>query len=76
MKDTMTTRRWNQFIDFANANRPVTELVPPIQNEQERRIFEDMTSRLAEMRKTAPGASYSNVDMEWCAMGDHEGYYD
>ena len=75
MKDTMTTRRWNRFIDFANANRPVTELVPPIQNENEKKIFEDMTSRLAEMRKTAQGASYSNVDMEWGIIGD-EGYYD
>ena len=74
MEDTMTTRRWNQFINFANANRPVTELVPPIQNENEKRIFEDMTSRLAEMRKTAPGASYDNVDMEWGVIGD-EGYY-
>ena len=49
MLDTMTNKRWNQFIDFANANRPITELVPPIQNEKERKIFEDMTSRLAEM---------------------------
>lgn len=76
MQDIMTTKRWNQFIDFANANRSATELVPPIQNEKERQIFEDMTSRLAEMRRIAPRASYSNVDMEWGVIGDHEGYYD
>ena len=66
----MTNRRWNQFINFANNNRPITELDPPIQNDEERKILENMVNQLAELRKTNPDASFANVDFEWGTIGD------
>ncbi len=75
-EDTMTTRRWNQFIDLINANRPATDLEPPIQNERERQIFNNMVEELARARKVNPKASLCNVDLEWGSIGDTEGYND
>ncbi len=57
MEDTMMTRRWNQFIDLINDSRPVTELEPPIQNERERQIFNNMVDELARARKVNPKAA-------------------
>jgi hypothetical protein len=76
MKDTMTTRRWNQFINLINDNRSITELEPPIQNERERQIFNNMVDELARARKVNPKASLCNVDLEWGCIGDTEGYND
>ena len=73
-EDTMTTRRWNQFIDLINANRPAIDLEPPIQNE--RQIFNNMVEELARARKVNPKASLCNVDLEWGSIGDTEGYND
>ena len=71
-EDTMTTRRWNQFIDFVNDNRPMTELTPPIQNERERQIFTNMQKELERDRKVNPSAKFSHVDLEWGAVGDDD----
>lgn len=71
-EDTMTTRRWNQFIDLINANRPATDLEPPIQNERERQIFNNMVEELARARKVNPRATLSHVDLEWGAIGDDD----
>ena len=76
MEDTMTTRRWNQFINLINDNRPITELEPPIQNEHERQIFNNMVDELARARKVNPKASLCNVNLEWGCIGDTEGYND
>lgn len=62
-------RRYNTFVDFVNANRPKKELVPPIQNEEERKLFDNMVRDLAELRKTDPQASFAHYDSEW-------GFYD
>lgn len=71
-EDTMTTRRWNQFIDLINANRPATDLEPPIQNERERQIFNNMVEELARARKVNPRATLSHVDLEWGTIGDDD----
>ena len=62
-------RRYNTFADFVNANRPKEELVPPIQNEEENKLFEDMVKELAELRRKDPRASFAHYDSEW-------GFYD
>ncbi len=60
----MTGKRWNQFIDFVNCGRPVTELNPPIRNREEKRIFNELVKELAELRKRDPKAAYWPVDTE------------
>lgn len=64
-KDTMSSRRWNQFIAFVNNDRPKTELKPPIQNEEEDRIFNNMVRELKEMRKDDPKAAFWPVETDW-----------
>jgi len=71
----MTSRRWNQFIDFVNTGRPITDLKPPIQDKEEERIFNNMVLQLAGMRETDPDARFANVDIEWGITGDG-GLYD
>lgn len=71
-EDTMTTRRWNQFIDLINANRPATDLEPPIQNERERQIFTNMQKELERAREVNPRATFSHVDLEWGVVGDDD----
>ncbi len=62
-------RRYNTFVDFVNANRAKEELVPPIQNEEENKLFDNMVKELTEMRKKNPSASFAHFDSEW-------GFYD
>ena len=58
-------RRMNIFVDFVNENRPKEELVPPIQNEEEDRIFDNMVKELAEARTRHPDALFAHFDSEW-----------
>ena len=58
-------RRMNIFVDFVNENRPKEELVPPIQNEEEDRIFDNMGKELAEARTRHPDALLAHFDSEW-----------
>lgn len=62
-------RRYNAFVDIVNAGRSKEELNPPIQNEDEEKLFENLVKELAEMRKTDPNASFAHCDSEW-------GFYD
>ena len=62
-------RRYNLFVEFVNANKPKTELDPPIQNEEENELFDKMVKELAELRKTNPQAEFAHYDSEW-------GFYD
>lgn len=71
----ISEKRWNQIIDFVNANKPKSELEPPIQNEREDKLFDSMEKELAEKRKTNPKASFAHVDFEWGIVGSH-GLYD
>lgn len=61
----MTPERWNTFIAFVNNNRPKSELNPPIRNEEENRIFDNMVAELKEMRKERPEAAFFPVESEW-----------
>lgn len=61
--------RYNTFVDFVNANKPKEELVPPIQTDEENKLFDNMVKELAEMRKEDPQASFAHYDSEW-------GFYD
>ena len=65
----MEDKRYNQMIDLINNGRPITELNPPIQNEEEERIFNNMQKQLAELRKETPNASFYKVDDEWGIIG-------
>ena len=58
-------RRMNIFVDFVNENRPKEELVPPIQNEEEDRIFDNMVKELAEARTRHQDALLAHFDSEW-----------
>ena len=61
----MTSDRWNQFINFVNNGRPVSELDPPIQGKEEERVFNNMVKELAEMRKKDPKAAFWPVEKDW-----------
>ena len=61
--------RWNTFIDFINQGRPKTELDPPIQNEHESELFDNMAKQLAEARMKNTNAKLSHVDFEWGPVG-------
>ena len=54
-------RRYNTFVDFVNANRAKEELVPPIQNEEENKLFDNMVKELTEMRKKNPSQQNHNL---------------
>lgn len=60
----MTPERWNDFIYAVNNNIPKEELKPPIANERENRIFDNMVKELAEMRKKNPKAAFWPVEKE------------
>ena len=61
----MTSERWNDFIYAVNNDIPKEELKPPIANEEESRIFDNMVRELAEMRKDDPKAAFWPVEKEW-----------
>ncbi len=61
--------RWNTFIDFINQGRTKTELDPPIQNERESELFDNMAKQLAEARMKNSNAKLSHVDFEWGPVG-------
>ena len=42
----MEDKRWNQMIDLVNEGRPITDLNPPIQNDEEEKIFNNMVRDL------------------------------
>lgn len=65
----MEDKRYNQMIDLINERRPITELNPPIQNEEEERVFNNMQKELTELRKENPKASFYKVDDEWGIIG-------
>ena len=65
----MDDKRYNQMIDLINEGRPITELYPPIQNEDEERAFNKMQKELQELRKDNPKASFYKVDDEWGIIG-------
>ena len=69
MADSIPQDRWNTFIDFINQGRPKTELVPPIQNERENELFDNMANQLANARMKNPNAKLSHVDFEWGPVG-------
>jgi len=62
-------RRMNLIIDLVNANRLKSELVPPIQNEEEDELFDRMARDLEELRRKNPKAEFAHIDSEW-------GFYD
>ena len=64
-EDTMDYRRWNQFISYVNYGMSKESLNPPIQNEEEDRIFDNMAKELEEMRKTNPKAAFWPVENDW-----------
>lgn len=57
--------RMNQFIRHVNNNMPKETLDPPIQNEEEDKMFDDMVKELAEWRKTDPNAGFWPVESDW-----------
>ena len=65
----MDDKRYNQMIDLINEGRPITELNPPVQNEEEERAFNKMQKELQEHRKDNPKASFYKVDDEWGIIG-------
>ena len=65
----MEDKRYNQMIDLINEGRPITELNPPIQNEEEERAFNNMQKELKELRNENPKASFYKVDDEWGIIG-------
>ena len=65
----MEDKRWNQMIDLVNEGRPVTDLNPPVQNEEEERIFNNMVKDLEKQRERNPGANFASVDDEWGIIG-------
>ena len=62
-------RRMNLIIDLVNANRLKSELVPPIQNEEEDELFDRLARDLEELRRKNPKAEFAHIDSEW-------GFYD
>ena len=53
----MEDKRWNQMVDLVNEGRPVTDLNPPVQNDEEERIFNNMVRDLVEkLEKALVGA--------------------
>ena len=62
-------RRMNLIIDLVNANRPKSELVPPIMNKEEDELFDRMVRDLEELRGKNPNAEFAHIDSEW-------GFYD
>jgi hypothetical protein len=65
----MDDKRYNQMIDLINEGRLITELDPPIQNEEEEIAFNNMQKELKELRKDNPKASFYKVDDEWGIIG-------
>ena len=65
----MEDKRWNQMIDLVNEGRPITDLNPPVQNEEEERIFNNMVKDLEKHRESYPGANFASVDDEWGIIG-------
>ena len=65
MADTMTPKRWNQFKRHINNNLPKEELVPPIANEEESEIYDEMVRELEEARKDDPLVSFWPTENEW-----------
>ena len=65
----MEDKRWNQMIDLVNEGRPITDLNPPVQNEEEERIFNNMVKELEKQRERYPGANFASVDDEWGIIG-------
>ena len=65
----MTDKRYNQMIDLINEGRPITDLNPPIQKEEEEKAFNNMQKELKELRKDTPKASFYKVDDEWGIIG-------
>ena len=61
----MTSERWNDFIYLVNNDRPITELVPPVQNAEEESIFNNMVKELAEIRIKDPKAAFWPVEKDW-----------
>lgn len=61
----MDDKRYNQMIDLINEGRLITELDPPIQNEEEEIAFNNMQKELKELRKDNPKVSFYKVDDEW-----------
>lgn len=58
-------RRLNAIVDLVNENRPKSELIPPIQDDRENELFDNMVAELAEMRMTDPQALFAHIDSEW-----------
>ena len=65
----MEDKRWNQMVDLVNEGRPVTDLNPPVQNDEEERIFNNMVRDLAKQREKFPGANFAHIDDEWGIVG-------
>ena len=65
----MEDKRWNQMVDLVNEGRPVTDLNPPVQNNEEERIFNNMVRDLAKQREKYPGANFAYIDDEWGIVG-------
>lgn len=61
----ISSRRWNQLINAVNSDIPKYKVNPPIQNEEESRVFDNMVKELAEMRKDNPKAAFWPVETEW-----------
>lgn len=58
-------RRYNSIVDLVNANKPKTDLVPPIRDEKEDQTYEKLKKELDELRKKNPNAKLAHVDSEW-----------
>ena len=64
-----TDRRFNTLVDFVNTGRPREELVPPIQNEEENSLFDNLVNELAELCRKYPDALLAHYDSE-CGFYD------
>lgn len=60
----MNAKRWNDFIYAVNNNLPIESINPPVENENEVRIFNNMVKELARMRESRPQAAFYPVEKE------------
>ena len=65
----MEDKRWNQMIDLVNEGRSITDLNPPVQNDEEEKIFNNMVKDLAKQREKYPGTNFAHIDDEWGVIG-------
>ncbi len=61
----LSGKRWNELIDAANNNLLPSEVYPPLSNNKEISIYNDMLKELYEIRKINPKACFSPIEIEY-----------